>query len=257
MNKTLVMFFVVLIARSALAAPVVEYFADAAAATDPTRIVRASFDRPVDLAGPGSVTVYDNYTAPGDGGLSRFNGVYASQDHQIEDDIGSPVQQSQMSAYYILFSNRSATSRLDRFSYELEFVALSGQSLGISAFSVDLSLFPLPTQSTGVLRWPDGSLLSQNIMLPGEFLIRQRLFDPVGIAASELGMPFGGPRTVGSSSTGFQNLTTGQFVDLGDTNTLRIRIRGNVVPSPPSAASLFAASSLLALRRRRTLNAKY
>ena len=129
-------------------------------------------------------------------------------------------------------------------------MSLTGQSLGVSAFTVDLSLFPLPTQSTGVLRWQDGALLSQNIMLPAEFLIRQRLFDPVGIAASELGMPFGGPRTVGSSSTGFQDLTTGQFVDLGDTNTLRIRIRGNVVPSP-SFAALLAPSSLLVLRRRR------
>lgn len=251
MHKTIMISLFVLTTRTALSSPVIEYFANATAETHSTRFVSATLDRPIDPAGPGAVTVYDNYTAPGEGGQSIARGVYASLDHVIQDDIGSPISQSQMSAYYILFSNRSSVSRLSRFSYSVEFVALTGQSLGVSAFTVDLSLFPLPTQSTGVLGWPDGSLLTQNIFLPNEFFIRQRLFDPIGISANDLGVPYGGPQTVGSSSSGFLNQTTNQFADLGSSNSLMFRIRGNMVPTPSTTSLLLATSTLLTLRRRR------
>lgn len=233
------------LARLACASPLIEYFADAAAASSPDRVVNATLNRPVDPAGPGAMTVYGNY-----GGSTRLGGVYSSGDRLLRDDIVSAVPESILSSYYILFSNCSTTAELLRFDYLIEFVSETGTVFGSSGFTVNLSANPLPAQTSGVLQWPDGSFSSLGVVLPSQFFLRQRLSNAVGIASSNLGVVYGGPQTAGFSQPGIQDLSLGQFVDLGPTNSLMFRIRGNVVPSPSSAAIL-STSSLLALRRRR------
>jgi hypothetical protein len=175
--------------------------------------------------------------------------VYASEDRITQDDIEISEPAALLNSYYVLFSNRSSTSLLSRFDYSIEFIGLNGEFLGVSAFTVDLSLNPLRANSSGVLLWPDGAFTSLGIVLPSHFYLRQRLSNPVGIAANDLGVPYGGPQTSGLSSPGAFDFTLGQTVDLG-ADSLMFRIRGDIAPSP-SSASLLAASSLLALRRRR------
>jgi hypothetical protein len=67
-----------------------------------------------------------------------------------------------------------------------------------------------------------------------------------------------GPITFGNSSQYIRNMTTGQLIDLGANPQTNMGFFIDTIPVPsPSAASLFAASSLLALRRRRTTKAEY
>jgi hypothetical protein len=196
------------------------------------------------------VTVYDNYTAPQSGGRFHWNGVYRSADDTIEEDIHQVFAASTLSAYYLPFSNMSSSGRLSRFSYSLEFIDTSGARIGMSAFNVDLSLFPLPANSTGILAWPDGAFDGVGIQLPSSFKLRIRLFDPVGIVANDLGFPFGGPVTAGYSAPGMRNVTTNSDIALTGEDTLEFFIRGRVIPCPSVGFSA-SIGVCFALRRRR------
>ena len=228
----------ILFVLAALRAPgdIVTYYAD----TDSvgTGFVRAGLAEPPVPAGPGVHRLYDNYTSPGSGGTFHWNGVYRSMDDVIADDVVQVYDVARMSAYYVPFSNMSPSGRLSMFSYFVQFRDRAGTLLGTTAFTVDLSIFPLPPNSSGVLLWPDGAFDAQDIRLPRTYFLEMRLYEPIGIAPSDLGLPYGGPVTLGYSDSGFFNRTRGEFVDLGENNTLEFLIRGVPIPSPPAVMPL-------------------
>lgn len=236
-----------LIAATAAHADIVRYSVEGTAASGGTVRTQLSEDvRPVAAA-----TIYDNYTSPAEGGRTGRGGVYASEDHVIQDDIRGVEWPSLLNSYYLLFSNRSSTSRLSEFTYSMEFVDQEGQAFGYHFITVDLSLFPLPENSTGVLGWGDGAFTGLNVTLPEQFSIRQRLYEPVGIRAADLGVPYGGPRTLGESNAGFLDATTGVFVGLPEPHSLVFKLRADPVPGPAALSLAVVTSSGFAARRRR------
>jgi hypothetical protein len=124
-------------------------------------------------------------------------------------------------------------------------------------FQIDASASNFGPGTMLYVRAGDGFWTFLNLQLPQQVYASHQWSNPIGMDINDFGQAIAGPRTIGYSSQYIRNFTTGQDIDLGsDQLNLCLALRVDPVPAP-SAASLFAASSLLALRRRRTLNAKY
>lgn len=76
-------------------------------------------------------------------------------------------------------------------------------------------------------------------------------FDTVGVNPDDIGVLYGGPITFGNSSQYIRNMTTSQLIDLGADPQANLGFFIDTVVPSPSSASLLAASSFLAFRRRR------
>jgi hypothetical protein len=90
-----------------------------------------------------------------------------------------------------------------------------------------------------------------NISTTQAMFMSIEFFGTVGVDPGDVGVLYGGPITFGNSSRFARNMTTGDLIDLGASPQANLGFFIDTVVPAPSAASLFAASSLLALRRRR------
>jgi hypothetical protein len=106
------------------------------------------------------------------------------------------------------------------------------------------------------IRFGSNQFRQIGIVVPDQFVltIQRESFD--NVPASAFGVMWSSPVTTGTSSQFYRNFTTGQSIDLGSAqNNLTMYVKTDPIPSP-STVSLLAASSLLALRRRRTTKTK-
>jgi hypothetical protein len=205
--------------------------------------------------GPLSVTMsYDNWTPPELGGNTNLSGTLDSGGEEYGDDVallrGSGGLVDSV-AYSIV--NRSSTGTLRENRTELRWYDSNAQLLGSFRFLFVWSN-PVAPNSGRLIRQAPGFIQFLNITIPDDGFFSVRHFDAVGINDSDLGMRFGGPNTLGSSSRSVRNFTTGQSIDLGQGNNLGLFIRTVPIPAPAPAALGIIFGLGFGLRRRRGLS---
>jgi hypothetical protein len=212
--------------------------------------------RPSPAAGDRS---YDNWRGPSFSppGVSRLRGDIAISGQEIGDDIFLDNWQPSVinDVGYTLW-NSSTTGTLTAYRLCLQFYDSDLSLLGVDeAWHVGATLAP---GGRAKVFSDDGFYRGFNIATASVMYMSMKFTSAIGIDSSEMGALSFGPITFGNSSQYIRNMTTGQLIDLGANPQTNMGFFIDTIPVPsPSAASLFAASSLLALRRRRTTKAEY
>jgi hypothetical protein len=211
--------------------------------------------RPSPAAGDRS---YDNWRSASSSppGVSRLVGQIALNGNEFADDLLlSNWQPSIVNDVGFSLWNH-ATTTMQAFYLRLRFYDDSLNILGIDEGWYSGAV--IGANGKAKFFSDDGFYAGFGIPTRSVMLMSMEFVNAIGVHPADLGALTGGPITFGSSSQYIRNMTSGQLIDLGASPQTNLGFFIDTVPVPsPSAASLFAASSLLALRRRRTLNAKY
>lgn len=151
--------------------------------------------------------------------------------------------------------NGSSDQFVTEYRQTFRWYSMSGVLLHTFTLLVGFQEPLLPGESALIFTGPE-SYLRRNYILPEQFFFTVQYSQFYEYDINNIGVLTGGPITDGFSSNFARDFTTGQNIDLGDQySNIMFYIRTQPIPSP-SSASLLAASSLLALRRRRTSDTK-
>lgn len=202
------------------------------------------------------VTLFDTWRFPNEGGATNYRGnILTGFDAVGEDMIGAQGLGGIVTdiGYSLANLSTNRSIRFNRITYS--FWSIDG--ILIASRSRD-EFFAVAIQPGQLVQSFFGANQFRffNVTVPDQFYmtIQRESFD--GVPASAFGAMWGSPITTGSSTQFYRNFTTGQNIDLGDSqNNLMMYVKTDPIPSPSSAA-LLATSSLLALRRRRTAKAE-
>jgi len=202
---------------------------------------------------------YDNWRYPGGDppGQSLIGERLTMGNIEVGDDlILANWQQSKVNDIGWSLCNNSATGTLSFFGATIRFYTDSLVLLGTDTATYSGQNFRPGARA--LVQSSGGFYGRFNIPTNQEMYMSIEFFGTVGVDPQEVGVLFGGPITFGNSSRYIRNMTTGQLIDLGADPQANLGFFIDTVAVPaPSAASLLAASSLLALRRRRTTKAEY
>jgi hypothetical protein len=221
----------------------------------------ASFDDPPSPAFTDTFA-WNNWTTPlwpyfGGPGRTNIGPPLIIGSHEVGEDMQLvPGTGGIWSDRGYTIYNGSASEIVTEFRQTFRWYSMSGSLLYTFTLLVGFSDPLRPGESALIFTGPE-SYLGRNYTLPEQFYFTVQFSQFTNYDVNNVGMLTGGPITDGSSSHLARDFTTGQSIDLGDQySNIMFYIRTRPVPSP-SAASLLAASSLLALRRRRTTKAEY
>lgn len=204
-----------------------------------------------DVLDPSATWYYDNYRDQVRGGQSQRLEMYRVGSDEVGDLVVSDVGGGRLRGERLTLGHVGQSGVGTYISKWNRWYDDNGNLLREFLFDVDLSLSNLSPGSLKSIEAGDGFWDFLNLDLPSATFVSHQWFNPVGMDAADLGQAIAGPRTIGYSSQYIRNFTTGQDIDLGsDQRNLCLALRVDPIPSPASA-SLLAASSLLALRRRR------
>lgn len=200
---------------------------------------------------------YDNWRYPGGGGGDTLvNGRVRVGAQEVGDDLNLAVWQGSVVndiGYSVVNMAASGGGSLTGVGQHRRFYdADTGELLYTDSAFYTFVGFSLRPGEGGIGYTDGGFYRGFGIPARQRMYMTMQFFDPVGISIEDMGLFYGGPINTGSSSSLIRNFTTGQNIDLGANpqNNLIFFIDSVVVPSP-SSFSLLAASSLLAVRRRR------
>jgi hypothetical protein len=204
-----------------------------------------------DVLDPASTWYYDNYRDQVRGGQSQRLEMYRVGSDEVGDLVVSDVGGGRLRGENFTLTHVGQTGVGTYITKRNRWYDQSGQLIREFVFDIDMSLAHLTPGLLKNYSAGDGFWDFLNLDLPASSYISHQWFNPIGMDAADLGQAIAGPRTIGYSSQFIRNFTTGQDIDLGsDQRNLCLAVRVDPIPSP-SSLSLFAASSLLALRRRR------
>jgi hypothetical protein len=198
------------------------------------------------------VMAYDNWTPPPLGGSTRLPGRLRTGLDEIGDDLrltqstGGLVDSVGFTSAHVGTVGLLESSRVALRWYDSNANSLLGEFRFLLFYSAPIA--PGLGAATGFL---PGDLAFLNITIPDNAYMTVRHFDPVGIDPADVGMAFGGPHTVGSSTRFARNFTTGQDIDLGQGNNLGLYIRTVPIPAPAPAALGMILGLGFGVRRRR------
>jgi hypothetical protein len=205
---------------------------------------------------------WNNWTFPGwpyFGGPGRtiFGPGLVIGSHEVGEDMTFVSGTGGVwSDYGISMYNGSTNESVTRWRRTYRWYTPSGQLLHswslISTFNEPL----LPGERAIIFSGPD-TAYRLGYVLPEQVYFTIQFDQFTNYDVNNIGVLTGGPITDGSSTNFARDFTTGQDIDLGsEYSNMVFYLRTRPIPAP-SAASLFAATSLLALRRRRTTKAEY
>jgi hypothetical protein len=198
------------------------------------------------------VMAYDNWTPINLGGQTRLTGQLRTGADEYGDDLNLvPLSGGLLDSAGFTTFNAGTTGDLERSRISLRWYDPATSTLiGEFRFMLIYSspIAPGRGEFTGFL---PGDLASLGIVVPDSVTMTVQHFDPVGIAPADLGMRFGGPNTIGSSTRFARNFTIGQNIDLGQGNNLGLFIRTVPIPAPAPAALGIILGLGFGLRRRR------
>ncbi|MDX2146234.1 MAG: hypothetical protein SFZ23_01830 [Planctomycetota bacterium] len=121
----------------------------------------------------------------------------------------------------------------------------------VGQLDLNLQLVPIGPGQRDRVRGDIGTLRFLNIPVRPRMYYTTEFLSVTGIDIADIGISYGGPIGVGSSSRFIRNFTTGQDIDLGSENqNLGYLIRTYPLPAPGSVLVL-PSLALFASRRRR------
>jgi hypothetical protein len=210
--------------------------------------------RPNDVLPAAEGRPYDNYRDPGAPELEdRGNTVLLSAFRVGENEVGDDLQLVDPGAAIVsdmgfTFVNMSPTDTATSFRFTHRFYDENLVLLG--QFSARLG-GSFPPNAGARFTTRGGVLTGFHIPVAERMFVTTTYSDIIGIDPNDVGVRYGGPVTIGSSTQFIRNFTTGQQIDLGDANQ-NLGYFINTIPIPAPAASItIAFAGLLATRRRR------
>jgi hypothetical protein len=194
------------------------------------------------------VTLFDSWNGP----VSLIQGYLTTGFDTVGEDMFSSNRLGGIVTdigYTLANLSTTRPIRYNRIVYS--FWSLEGDLIATRPFDEFFAVAIQPGQAVKI-HFGSNQFRFFDVTVPDQFYltIQRESFD--NVPASAFGVAWSSPLSVGSSTEYYRNFTTGQNIDLGSNqNNLTMYVKTDPIPSP-SAASLLAASSLLALRRRRS-----
>ncbi|MDX2148431.1 MAG: hypothetical protein SFZ23_13005 [Planctomycetota bacterium] len=197
--------------------------------------------------------MYDNWTPPLPG-RTVLNSVLRVGGDEIGDDLNlTNYQDGVLDSMGWTLVNTSSNDDIVSYGFRIRFTdSNTGEVFVDRTYPATPLPTPIPPGARLRSSFPFGSQLSFQIPVRPRMYFTIQYFDVVGASVDDIGLLYGGPTTVGSSSRFIRNFTTGQDIDLGGSNqNLGFYIRVRPIPTPGAVS--FALLSLgLATRRRRS-----
>jgi hypothetical protein len=203
------------------------------------------------VAPAAETTLFDSWHGPSQGGSSLIQGYLPTGFDAVgEDMVGATSQGGLVTDIGYTLANLSSTRsiRFNRIIYS--FWSLDGVLIASRPFEEFFAVAIQPGQAIKI-RFGSNQFRNFNVIVPDQFYmtIQRESFD--NVPASAFGVAWSTPISVGTTSRFYKNMSTGQSLDLqSEQNALTMYVMTDPIPSP-SSASLLAASTVLALRRRR------
>ncbi|MDX2146909.1 MAG: hypothetical protein SFZ23_05255 [Planctomycetota bacterium] len=198
-----------------------------------------------------SIMMYDNWTPPLPG-RTVLNSVLRVGRDEIGDDLNlTNYQDGFIDGMGWTIANLSTTNQITSYRERLTWIDRdTSQILGSVTYGGEPLREPIPPGARFRVDIPSSSV---RVPVRPRMYFTIQYFDVVGASVDDIGLLYGGPTTVGSSSRFIRNFTTGQDIDLGGSNqNLGFYIRVRPIPAPGVCAAGLFAFGALATRRRRS-----
>lgn len=199
----------------------------------------------------GNDRLWDCWTPPESGGSSRIRGSIVAGTLEIgERCIGVPRRGGLLSDVAFGIANLSTTQSITQMRITSRVYDTEGRLLFTSSVFSEL-LPPAPPGEEFRFSYGDGAFLQYNVLIPDNVVITFQIAELGSFNPADLGFLVGSPITAGTGDGAYYNRSTNQNIALPSPDqNLLMYVHTLAIPSP-SSASLLAALSLLALRRRR------
>ncbi|MBU6412554.1 MAG: hypothetical protein KGS45_03705 [Planctomycetes bacterium] len=197
---------------------------------------------------------YDNWRGTNRGGQTVRRGALTTGSSEYGDDlVFASTETVRLSDLGFTVANLANSGSITGFDLRIRIYSATTMEVLLDDFANYVLIGGgIDPGRAGYVFSEGGFFFGTNTIISTPVFITTQVTSVQGIDLSQVGVGYGGPINTGSSSSLIRNFTSGQNIDLGadPQNNLLFFIDSVVVPSP-SSVSLLAASSLLALRRRR------